>query len=59
MFTGQVDQISNKATWQSQVGVLGIHLWSGLNERQAAITGAPVPGTLSTATNAIKAIAKK
>lgn len=45
--------------WGARFGVLGVHLWSGSNERQAAITGAPVPGTLSTAANAVKAIVKK
>jgi hypothetical protein len=45
--------------WGARFGVLGIHLWSGSNERQAAITGAPVPGTIANAAAAVKAVVKR
>lgn len=45
--------------WGARFGVLGIHLWSGSNERQAAITGAPVPSTIQNAAAAVKSIGKK
>jgi hypothetical protein len=44
--------------WGARFGVLGIHLWSGSNERQAAITGAPVPGAISTAVATVKAVVR-
>lgn len=47
------------AWWTARFSVLGVHLWSGSNERQAAITGAPVPGTIANAAAAVKSITAK
>lgn len=42
--------------WGARFGVLGVHVWQGSNERQAAMTGQPVPGVVATA---IKTFSKK
>jgi hypothetical protein len=34
------------AWWGARFGVLGVHVWQGSNERQAAITGGAMPGVL-------------
>jgi len=41
--------------WAARFGVLGVHVWTGSNERQTAISGSPPPGVLSTAVTTIKA----
>lgn len=42
------------AWWGARFGVLGVHVWTGSNERQTAITGQPVKGVLA---NVVKAVA--
>lgn len=65
IMTGKINELVAATSiltvwWGARFGVLGIHLWSGSNERQAAITGAPVPGALATAATTIKtAVGKK
>jgi len=39
--------------WGARFGVLGIHVWTGSNERQTAITGQPVGGVVSAVTSAL------
>lgn len=64
IMTGKVVELTAATSlltvwWGARFGVLGIHLWSGSNERQAAITGAPVPGTIANAAAAVKNITAK
>lgn len=40
--------------WGARFGVLGVHVWTGSNERQAAITGQPVKGALSAIVSAVR-----
>lgn len=40
--------------WGARFGVLGVHVWTGSNERQTAITGQPVTGVLGSVAAAIK-----
>lgn len=42
------------AWWAARFGVLGVHVWTGSNERQTAITGQPVKGVLA---NVVAAVA--
>lgn len=39
--------------WGCRFGVLGIHVWTGSNERQTAITGQPVGGVVSAVAAAV------
>lgn len=39
--------------WGARFGLLGVHVWTGSNERQAAITGQPVKGALASVAAAI------
>lgn len=39
--------------WAARFGLLGVHVWTGSNERQTAITGQPVKGVLATVATAI------
>lgn len=39
--------------WAARFGLLGVHVWTGSNERQTAITGQPIKGTLATVAAAI------
>lgn len=40
--------------WGARFGVLGVHVWTGSNERQTAITGQPIPGVVGAVIGAIK-----
>lgn len=39
--------------WGCRFGVLGVHVWTGSNERQAAITGQPAKGVISSVVAAV------
>lgn len=39
--------------WTARFGLLGVHVWTGSNERQTAITGQPVKGVLATVAAAV------
>lgn len=45
--------------WAARFGVLGVHVWTGSNERQTAITGTTPAGAITTAVSAIKAVVPK
>lgn len=40
--------------WGARFGVLGVHVWTGSNERQTAITGQPIPGVVGAVVGAVK-----
>ncbi len=42
--------------WGARFGILGVHVWTGSNERQTAITGQPVKGVLA---NVVAAVTKR
>ncbi len=45
--------------WGARFGVLGVHVWTGSNERQTAITGQPVKGVLGSVVSTVTAGRKK
>lgn len=52
---GDLVQASGLITtwWAARFGLLGVHVWTGSNERQTAITGQPVKGALASVATAI------
>lgn len=45
--------------WGARFGVLGVHVWTGSNERQVAMTGAPTGGVAGGINNLVKALGGK
>ncbi|HWW46313.1 MAG TPA: hypothetical protein VNZ94_00540 [Xanthobacteraceae bacterium] len=56
--TAELIQVSGIITtwWGARFGLLGVHVWTGSNERQTAITGQPVKGLVA---NVASALVKK
>ncbi|MGO3933443.1 hypothetical protein NP284_34640 [Rhodopseudomonas pseudopalustris] len=58
IWTGKVADLLAAATvltvwWGVRFGVLGVHVWTGSNERQTAITGQPIGGVASAIASAV------
>ncbi len=52
IYAGRINDLVSASSlltvwWGARFGVLGIHVWTGSNERQTAITGQPVGGAVS------------
>lgn len=47
------------AWWGARFGVLGVHVWTGSNERQVAMTGSPTSGVAGGISNLVKAVTGK